>query len=429
MGSVPASIALNGPFAAALDGRAVSFAHRGAGRLLAYLALHGPAERERAAHALWPAVDRERALMSLRQALRAVVVAGGEGWVVAGRSNLRLDPRVEVRRGEGPLLDGWDEPWIDAHRPRPAASPPTEALFELLAWYGERDPEAALRLASEARATLDGVAPARLVREISPVMRRVARLPEGTEGLANAVARAHYLQGRMEEAYALFERIIREPDPRRGAEWIASAHLSQIVLLRESGAAGEAARRAASLMASRPDTPFFGWSVPYHLGLSRHLAGEADGLRTAHDAVVSSAVGSDALTRLFPVLNVAEGLIDANDPAARALLEEARRLAPLTGGDALGRLSVEMLEALLLAPEEGLERLRGLERRAWEARLAPFAAGLAERAALLAHHLGRLEDARRLLARGDRVRKRLGLRRVPLERRRLAPLRAVAPRS
>ena len=402
----------------------MTFAHARAERLLAYLALNGPSERARVAADLWPGVDRERALASLRQAIRAVV---DEGWVVAGRTTLHLREGIEVARGEGSLLEGWDASWIETHRPQ-RSSPPFDALLELLAWYGERDPAAALRIADEALPTLRALPPARAARALSPILARVPRLPDAGGDVADLIARSHYLVGALDEAYALYDRIVQELDPERNREKIAGNRLSQVVLLRESGAVREAAKRAEIVVATAPNTPFFEWNGRYHLGYCRHLAGQPEGLRMARAAVEASDLGDDPLARLFPVLNVTEGLIDADDPAALAFLNEGVRLADLAG-DPLGLLTAEALGALIVAkadPEAGLERIGELERRAWEARLTLFAVGLADRAAVLAHRAGRTTEARRQLLRGERIRKRLGLRRVPIERSRIAPLHALA---
>ena len=422
------TIALAPTFAVARDGQRMAFAHRGSERVLAYLALNGTSERAAVAVALWSGVDRERALASLRQALRAVSLAGGEGWIVADRTTLRLHEGIEIERYGDRLLDGWDESWIEAHRPRREAGPPVEAVLGLLAWYRERSPETAVGVAMETLAVIESMSADRISEAVGPLLVDVARLPEGVGPLAQLVARAHYLVGKMESAYALYDRMTHETQGSLRSETIVNARLSQIVVLREVGASRAAIRLGERVVANYAHTSDFHWNVRYHLGLAQYLGGDRDGLRKARAAVESAAVRGNPLSHFFPLLNVAEGLIDALDPAALGFLRAGARLAPLTQ-DPLALLTLETMESLWLAgeaPEIALDRLRSIEKRAWEARLAPFAANLVDRAATLAHRVGRLDEGRRLLVRGDRVRRRLALRRAPLELARIASLRSLA---
>lgn len=419
------SLIVNGPFAARRDGRPVRFAVRGPARLLAYLALAGPTERARAASDLWPEVDLPRALASLRQALRRLALAAGEGWIVADRVSLRLHEAVRVEPGEGPLLEGWEEPWIARFRPAPVDIPPLGELFSLLAWYRNCAPATALALAAESFSLIEVTPPSHIVCELAPLLTAFDRLPAGTGRLGSLVARAHYLLGDMERAFALNRRIEREFPERAHVE-----RLAQVVVLRESGRARAACLKAEEARALCPRVPASEQEARYHLGYTRYLAGERDGLDAAQTGV-EALIGIEdqhPLGRLFPTLNVAEGLLDSGRPATAGLLLRACAPSLAMTDDRLAHLAFEVLQSAMLAPdapEIALERLGNLERRAWEARLVPFAASIVDRSAALAYRIGRLKEAQRLVVRGDGIRKRLGTRRNPVERTRLAPLRAL----
>ncbi len=432
--SPKARIAMFGSFAAFSEGQRVVFARRGAERLLAYLALNGTSERPRIAEALWPEASREHALMNLRQALRAVAAAGCAGWVRAEGSALRLDECVSTDLREGSashaLLEGWSEGWVESHRtraPRDGVEEPgraADALLDLLAWHRNHSPQAALQIAVASEPLLNGLAPARLVSGVAPILAQFDRLPNDSAEVCTIVARAHYLMGQMDPSFALYGRIARDLDPSEAA---AHARLSQIVLLRESGAAREAARRAEVFAAAPPPGSFFRWGSRYHQGYARYQAyGKAEDLDAARRAVESDAGEAPPIVRLFPALNVAEALIDDGRLAAgRALLDEARALAR-QADDPLALLTIRMLELNLLAQEgareEALAEMAGLEEHAGRAKLMPFAALVVDRAAALAMGVGRVREAREWMDRSDRLRKGLSVRRTPVERARLASL-------
>ena len=113
-------------------------------RLLAYLALCGPATRRAASSSLWPRSSREHALANLRTAMWRLR-GTGEALLECDRDALRLRSTVHVdarefraaaRRvimgdseelaselefvteGSGDLLPGWDDMWVLLHRER-----------------------------------------------------------------------------------------------------------------------------------------------------------------------------------------------------------------------------------------------------------------------------------------------------------------------
>lgn len=83
---------LLGSFAVEVDGAAVRVSPGGA-RVVALLALHGPATRELVADRLWPAASGGHALANLRTALWRLPTPG---LVAADRDHLALAPRVRV---------------------------------------------------------------------------------------------------------------------------------------------------------------------------------------------------------------------------------------------------------------------------------------------------------------------------------------------
>lgn len=117
------------------DGRTVVLVGN-AQRLLAYLALTGPAARAVAAGTLWPEVAEARALASLRtsiwqcnRAVAGLVAARGHRIALAGfaRVDIReLDgaalpggrPAGILRTRRGELLPGWYDDWVIAERER-----------------------------------------------------------------------------------------------------------------------------------------------------------------------------------------------------------------------------------------------------------------------------------------------------------------------
>lgn len=427
----PVRIVLSGTFAAISGEGRIVFARRGAERLLAYLALNGAADRPRIAEALWPDASREHGLMNLRQALRAVSSAGGTGWIEASGAALSLDPAVAIDRpGEsetGKLLAGWDDAWLEPHRGAATSAPAAraaDALFDLLAWHRDRSPQAALGIAIASEPLLSAVTPAQLVGGVAPLLAGVDRLPDDAGEVCTLVARAHYLLGEMDPSFALYGRIVSELGATEAA---AHARLSQIVLLRESGATREAARRAEAFAASPPPGGFFRWVARYHQGYARYQAfGRGEDLDAARRAVEADAGEEAPLVRLFPALNVAEALIDEGQIAAgRSLLDEARGLAR-QADDPLALLTTQMLELNLLAREgsarEALNGLDALEARAGREKLAPFAALVLDRAASLAMGLGRPREAHERLVRSNQLRGGLSVRRTPVERARLASL-------
>ncbi len=150
--------------------------------ILAYLALHpkAPVSREHLAFTLWPDAGEAEARANLRRHLhqlnRALPPRAEGAWVTSETKTVRLDPhaaiwtdvgafdraaeRSELRREAvdwytGPLLEGWDEEWIEPFRERYA-----ETQIAYLA---------ALAAAAEARnAIAEALELARRILEVDP---------------------------------------------------------------------------------------------------------------------------------------------------------------------------------------------------------------------------------------------------------------------
>ena len=108
-------------------------------RLLAYLAVHGPARRQRIAGCLWPDSPDPRALANLRAALWRLP-NHGRGLITSSLATLALGPAVSTDLSQfndvvsaalsdratgaadrvnllcGVLLPDWDETWLESER-------------------------------------------------------------------------------------------------------------------------------------------------------------------------------------------------------------------------------------------------------------------------------------------------------------------------
>ena len=93
------------------SGNGTLAASQAGGRLLGYLAAGGTEPREEVAAALWPNASGARAGTALRTSLTRLRKEIGEGWVTAGRDNLRIG----------------DDVWCDCRSLEQAVRPPAGA--------------------------------------------------------------------------------------------------------------------------------------------------------------------------------------------------------------------------------------------------------------------------------------------------------------
>ena len=102
------TLRLFGPPRLDLDGAPVETDRRKALALLAYLAVTKQSHsREALAALFWPDYDQSRAYAYLRRTLWEINQAVGEGWVLADRETVGLNPAADPSTGSGRVL------WLD----------------------------------------------------------------------------------------------------------------------------------------------------------------------------------------------------------------------------------------------------------------------------------------------------------------------------
>ena len=91
------SIYVLGPPNFELDGHALDLPRRKATALLAYLAVTGERHRrETLATFFWPDSDQARAYAYLRNTLWEINRTLGEGWLLADRESVGVDPSADI---------------------------------------------------------------------------------------------------------------------------------------------------------------------------------------------------------------------------------------------------------------------------------------------------------------------------------------------
>ena len=108
-----------------VDGAPCAIATRKAVALCAYLAVtNRPQQRESLAALLWPDFDGTRAKASLRRALADIKRGLGDGWLVADRKTVQLNPKatieVDVHQFHE-LLAGFQTESLKIQSPEPLA--------------------------------------------------------------------------------------------------------------------------------------------------------------------------------------------------------------------------------------------------------------------------------------------------------------------
>src|SRR5215211_281145 len=90
------SLHVLGPPQLYLNQEPVSADRRKALALLAYLAVNGRQTRDSLSALLWPDYDQSKAFTNLRHTLWEVQQAIGEGWLVADRETIELNPKADI---------------------------------------------------------------------------------------------------------------------------------------------------------------------------------------------------------------------------------------------------------------------------------------------------------------------------------------------
>jgi DNA-binding SARP family transcriptional activator len=210
-----------GSFAVEEGGRPLSICP-GSSRVIAFLAVHGPARREVAAGRLWPDATAEHALANLRSALWRLPKAD---LVVADRAGLHLHPDLVIDLHEssrvaaemvagtrpddldlltGDLLPGWYDEWLDNEREH-------HRLIRI------RSLESASRLALDQGRVDDAHEAAALAVEAEPLRETAQR----------CLIAVHLAEGNRGEAAQQFDRYLRllhsaglvpEPSPALAAQ-------------------------------------------------------------------------------------------------------------------------------------------------------------------------------------------------------------------
>src|SRR5215207_3257270 len=91
------SLSFLGPPQLCLNHQPVTADRRKAVALLAYLAVNGSRQtRDSLSALLWPDYDQSKAFTNLRHTLWEVQQAIGDGWLMADRETIGIDPNADV---------------------------------------------------------------------------------------------------------------------------------------------------------------------------------------------------------------------------------------------------------------------------------------------------------------------------------------------